>query len=583
VEVLRGPQGTLFGAGALSGAIRVITNKPDASGFHAATEDSLTTTKGGGLGGTVNVMVNAPVVQDQLAVRAVGYYDYTPGWIDNPTLGDSHTNRAEVYGGRLEARWTPTQNLELIATAAQEVSNPHDSAYVPYDSNTDTANFRVRTFNTDNDKIFNFGVTYSMPWATLTSSTSYIDRKATSSLDFSGFANLLTGLTAVSPLSDKFNTSNFVQEVRLASSQEHPFKWLIGGFYENYHLDLHETIVQDGVSGLGYPTDQLENVHIKTENTDYAGFGEASYDLTSRFTLTAGARFSHYSLTTSSAGALDGETLFDGPPSTAQQSAKNNSTTPKVSLAYKANNDVLIYALADKGFRTGNANLTSTDPFTGQKLPTSYDPDSLWNYELGTKVALLDHRLDINADVFYIDWTKIQLQVRTPSGIPYTANAGSARSKGAEIEIVGRPTRSTEIGSSLAFTDATLTAVSPGVPNAKVGDQLPGSAPFTAYLYGQYDLPVSQGANLLLRMDYSYTGREFSDLGNRDNPAALTYGKYSLVGARATLLAGNYELGMFVENLTNERGRVAARQYFLDPVQIRQTPLTVGIIFRARW
>jgi len=280
---------------------------------------------------------------------------------------------------------------------------------------------------------------------------------------------------------------------------------------------------------------------------------------------------------------LDGETLFDGPPSTAQQSAKNNSTTPKVSLAYKANNDVLIYALADKGFRTGNANLTSTDPFTGQKLPTSYDPDSLWNYELGTKVALLDHRLDINADVFYIDWTKIQLQVRTPSGIPYTANAGSARSKGAEIEIVGRPTRSTEIGSSLAFTDATLTAVSPGVPNAKVGDQLPGSAPFTAYLYGQYDLPVSQGANLLLRMDYSYTGREFSDLGNRDNPAALTYGKYSLVGARATLLAGNYELGMFVENLTNERGRVAARQYFLDPVKIRQTPLTVGIIFRARW
>ena len=166
----------------------------------------------------------------------------------------------------------------------------------------------------------------------------------------------------------------FIQEGRLASAQEHPFKWLIGVFNENYHLSDHEEIVQAGVSGLGFPTDQLENVLISTRIKDYAGFGEASYDITPGLTLTAGARWSHYSLGTATKFALEGTTLFDGPPHTSTGSAKKSAVTPKVSLAYKPSKDVLIYALADKGFRTGNANLATIDPFTGLPLPSSYGP-----------------------------------------------------------------------------------------------------------------------------------------------------------------------------------------------------------------
>jgi outer membrane receptor protein involved in Fe transport len=358
---------------------------------------------------------------------------------------------------------------------------------------------------------------------------------------------------------------------------------LIGLFYENYHFQDHETITQEGVSGLGFPTDQLENVLITTKIKDYAGFGEASYDITPGLTLTAGARWSHYSLNTATDFALEGTTLFDGPPHTQTGSASNSAATPKVSLAYKPSKGVTIYALADKGYRTGNANLTTIDPFTGQQLPSSYGPDSLWNYEIGAKLALLDHRLNINADAYYIDWKKIQLQVRTPSGIPFTANAGSARSKGVELEIVGRPTNAVELGTSLSFNDAKLTSVSAGVPAAQVGDKLPGSAPFTAYVYGQYRVPISAAGNLLLRMDYSHTGRQFSDLGNKNNPAALHYGQYSSVGARATFQSGQYELGAFVENLTNNRGRIAARNYFFEPVEVRQTPRTIGAFIRAHW
>jgi iron complex outermembrane recepter protein len=272
---------------------------------------------------------------------------------------------------------------------------------------------------------------YTLPWATLTSSTSLLKRKATSSLDFSDFANILTGLTTVSPLIDRFTTKNFIQEVRLASSGDGPFKWLIGGFYENYKLNLFEQISQQGVAGTAspyggtFPTDFLEDIGIRTKITDYAFFGEASYEIVPDLTFTAGARYSDYSLETTNLGGISGQTLFDGPPSTVVKPAKNNAVTPKVSLSYKPNKNALIYVLASKGFRTGNTNLVSPlDPFTGESLPQSFDPDTLWNYEIGAKIGMLDNRLNINATAFYIDWNKIQLQTRNSSGFPYTAKIG---------------------------------------------------------------------------------------------------------------------------------------------------------------
>lgn len=591
VEVLRGPQGTLFGAGALSGAIRVINSKPNVSEFLAAADGTLTITEGGGIGSSVNVMLNAPLVADRLAVRAVGHVDHSPGWVDNSVLMDKETNRGKSYGGRIAVTWKPTDSFELIGTAAQEVNKPHDSAYVVYGSGSDTSDFRLRTFNTDNSKILNLNATYSMSWATLTSSTSYLSRRASSLMDFSGFANLLTGLATVSPLDDRFRTNNFVQEVRLASSGDGPFKWVVGGYFEKYNFDLHETISQAGVtdipldfvSGPTFPTDYLEDTRIRTKIKDYALFGELSYEFTPGLTLIAGARYSDYSIKTRQDAAISGTTLFEGPPSTSSNSSSNSAVTPKVSLSYKPNRDVLVYALAAKGFRTGNANLATIDPFSGQALPDSYDPDALWNYEIGTKLSLLDRQLIIDAAIFYIDWKKIQLQVRTPNGIPYTDNAGSATSKGVEASIVGRPAIGVELGTTLSYSDAKLKSVEPGVPAAQVGDRLPGSAPFTAYVYGQYGFPVGEVRKISLRMDYSYSGRAFSDLGNKNNPAALSYGKNSEVGARVTINTGLFELGVFVQNLTNNRDRISARQYFLVPVEVHQRPRTFGVNLSADW
>lgn len=581
VEALKGPQGTLFGAGSLSGALRVISNKPNLTHFDAATEETVETTERGAASYQTNLMANIPLVDNKLAVRVVGYYDSLGGWVNNTTLKERNVNRAQVYGGRAEIEWAPTDNLNFLATISNEKTEPHDSPYVPYGSSNYTASNAVRNFNNDSTTIYNLTGTYTMPWATFTSVTSYLKRDAFSQIDFTGKSTRITGLTGPSPLIDTFNSGDFFQEVRLASSADHPYKWLIGGFFQNYHNIGIETIAQPGVSGLGYTTNYLEADTFTPKIVDQAVFGEASYDILPNLTATAGARYTSYSVSAGTAYGIYGTTLFDGPPGSFSRPAKYSAVTPKFSLSYTVSPTIMFYALADEGYRVGEANLVPlTDPFTGQAIPPSYKPDQLWNYEIGAKTAFWNHRLVVDADIYYIDWNSIQLQQVTGGGFVYTNNAGKARSEGVELQVTAKPVSSLEVGGSLSYNDAKLLSILPGV-SATVGDQLPGSAKLNTYIYGQYSHQLANDVGLTIRMDYSYTGKEYAYVNNYNNPSALNYGDYSTVGAQAGLSFNRYEVQLFVRNLTNSRGRISARLLYPDPVEILQTPRTVGLTFRA--
>jgi len=192
----------------------------------------------------------------------------------------------------------------------------------------------------------------------------------------------------------------------------------------------------------------------------------------------------------------------------------------------------------------------------------------------------LKHRLVVNADIYYIDWKNIQLQQVSGGGFVFVNNAGTARSEGVEAQVTAKPLPSFEVGASLSYDDATLLSVLPGV-TAKVGDQLPGSAKFNTYLYGQYRHTLSNWGELTLRMDYSYTGKEYSYLDNYNNPAALSYGDYSNVGAQAGLSFDRYEVQLFVRNLADLRGRIGARTLYPSAQEILETPRTVGLTLRA--
>jgi len=581
VEVLKGPQGTLFGAGALSGAIRVITNKPDATRFEAATEDTVDATKGGDVGYATNWMVNAPLVKDQLAIRAVGYYDHIGGWIENPELGQKNGNHANIYGGRAELSWTPTDNFKLLATFGDEITHPNDSNYLPYGSTSYVANNLIRNYNNDNTKVYNLLATYALNWVTLTSSTSYVQRDAFSQIDFTGAAHAVTGLNNVAPLTDEFHNHNFVQEVRLASASEHPFKWLIGAYVQQYRYHNTELISQAGVADLGYSTNYLEAFHTDAQVNELAGFGEVSYDILQNLTLSAGARYSHISSPTTVDFGIYGATLFDGNSRQLLRSSSYNKLTPKFDISYKPDKDVLVYALAAEGYRAGSINLTpSTDPITGQAIPQSYQPDQLWNYELGVKASAFDQKLAVTADIYYIDWSKIILSQVSGGGFYFVGNAGTAHVKGAEFQITAKPVKSIEFGTSLAYNYGRLISVGPGV-QATPGDTLPGSAPFTGYAYAEYKVPLTGEANLAFRADYSYIGKEFSYLNNENNPAAQRYGDYSTVGGQITLHTGPYDFMIFSRNLADSRGRTGARVLYPAAQEILQTPRIVGFTFRA--
>lgn len=580
VEVLKGPQGTLFGAGALSGVLRVITNKPNFSKVEAATELTAETTKGGEAGYQTNFMINLPIVNDSLAIRAVGSYASLGGWIDNTFTGRKDVNRVKAYGGRVAIGWKPVDNLDLVASVMHESSKPRELNYEPDGGVKYTSANEVRQFNNSNMTLYSLTANLEMPWATLTSSSSYLRRRAKLQRDFTGIARRVTRLPAPGSLVNQTRSRNYNQEIRLASNGDGPFKWLVGAFFEDYRIRLPELISQPGVKGLGYSTDFLEAAIFGAKISDQAAFGEVSYEAVPGLTFTAGARYGHYKVGTDSSTAIFGPTLFEGAPKTFARTAKYNKATPKFSVSYNATPDIMLYGLAAQGYRSGHANLVlDTDPVSGQALPVLYKPDQLWNYEIGIKSAFFDRNLIFNASLYYIDWSDIQLQQQSASYF-YVDNSGDARSKGVEVQVTARPVPPLEIGGSLSYTDAKLRSVIAGT-QATPGDRLPGSAKWNVFLYGQYTHELSDNSSLAFRMNYSYVSKSYSNLQNFGNPAALTYGKYGNVDAQTTLTFGPYEAQFYVRNLTNSSKRIAAFLVFPPTLEVLQRPRTMGLTFRA--
>jgi iron complex outermembrane receptor protein len=583
VEVLRGPQGTLFGSGAMAGAIRIITNKPDLNNFSTKTETTLESTDGGGLSAGASAAINLPLIADRLAIRLVGYYRHDGGWIDNHFTGDNDVNRQDTVGGRALVAWVPIDQLTINGFVSYQNDRPHDSAYVAYGSRDFVSNDEAPQIARDHLTTYSVSAAYSMPIATVTSISTYSTRTDFISRDFTpivegSFGSL--GVMGPAQFADFGPSKTAVEELRLASSLEGPWHWLVGLFYLHNQRDVGESLYIPGAGALlaplGFPSDHLFSALSDIPSTEKAVFGEVSYAFSSKWTATAGARAFHNDLeqTTSAEG------IFNGGDSLVSRAKSESAITPKYALAYEAAPNVHLYGQAAKGYRVGQNNLTPpTDPTSHLPIPQSYQPDSLWNYEVGLKSTWLDRRAVLNLAVYDIEWKNIQLQATSASHYNFIDNAGQARSRGVELELRLQPVRPLELGISGAYTDATLNQVNPGVA-ALPGDRLPGTPRFSVSDFAQWTFFAGAPTNAFLRFEHSYQGLAYSDL---DNPTALRFGNYHVFGARSGVYVGALELDLSVENVFNRYAYQNAVELPIGPSAIPLRPRTAGLTVRSNF
>jgi outer membrane receptor protein involved in Fe transport len=535
VEILRGPQGTLYGSGSLGGTIRFLFNRPTMDGFSATVDGSLASTRKGSASGSGDLIVNAPL-GDKVALRAVGSYSHGGGYVDqmflfkragahgpavNANPADivdgapiiepkKNVNSDDIYFGRVSLRATPTENLDLQLNYQYQHTDVGGSGGVnPGYNGNDRYQGSQRLLDPlkSDTHLINLDGNLDFGFATLTSSSSYFDEKVVASRDntgageTSGYGVFYVGSPRfIEEAIDHNRYKGYVEEVRLASSGKTPLQYVLGAFFQDTkrHLDLDDIMPgysawrrAAGTNPFGpfpLPADfQLPNNErdfLTTETQrfrEFALFGELTYNITDRWQVTGGARFFWQRFRDQASFLLPQAEILFGPGSgsaVGDSLSKTSDHIFKANTSYEVIDNVRFYATFSQGFRRGGANaLPVVGPFAERADLNTYKADKINNYELGLK-GRLGRTLSFSTAIFQIDWKDVQLPLVTvASGQPFVANGGRARSRGFEFESNWQVTDALSVTLGYAYADAKLTdSFEIRTLNASLTDQLGGIA-----------------------------------------------------------------------------------------------------------
>lgn len=581
VEVLRGPQGTLFGSGAMGGAVKIINRKPDASRLEANFDTSLATTDGGSGSYDVKGTLNLPLVDDVLALRGSMYSFHEGGFIDNVVRAENNVDDVDTRGARVMLEYAPDERLTALLTGTYQDDESGAASIALLDS-SDGDRYTIDTPKPERafdgvTRVLNLAIDYDFEWAKLVSSTSYYSRDGRIARDWTEYWQGTVRFDGPVTDVEYSETETYSQELRLASAGEGRLQWLAGMFYTDQDVLVDFLRTQVGSEqAIGAPDDVLSHIVIAPKTREIAFFGELSYDVTQHLTLTTGARWfeNRADFSSSRSGYLSGRQT---PP----RSTREDAVTPKFAALYRFNDRLSVYAQATQGYRVGQNNFSLIDdPASGFVPPAYFESDSLWNYELGLKTVAAGW-LHLNAAVYYIDWSDIQFTVGGSTGT-FTDNAGMATSKGFELELQGRPTDWLELGLAVAYTDATLDSVAEDVSEAEPG-RLPGSTEWASREFVQFNYRGLIGdGTTYLRLAHQYTGEKAATLGRGGfDPVGITTDAYSKIDLRAGFATDRYDVSLFVDNLTNDDASLAPRRIpFTADATTRLRPRTVGVGFR---
>jgi outer membrane receptor protein involved in Fe transport len=568
VEVLRGPSGTLYGQGSLGGTIKVLTNDPDLNLVEGSMRASASSTQDGSPSYSADAMVNIPIIEDTLAVRGVLSFERIGGYVDIPNMNLKDGNSVDSISGRLKVLYQATEKLRISLAfwgnnTKTGFTNRMDGINPYYANDTGFGQSPV------NYKLFTGNIEYDLGFADLLSTTGYLNQG--------------TNLIAIGsqPTFGTYNIATlgrahaFSQEVRLTSKTDGLINYVAGAFYR--HSDYASN--QDfSVTIPGF----LATTNNKTSSVGWAVYGEVSANLLGgRLIPTIGGRYFHEHRT------LDGTSIFTvfTPPSTTvsgdTRDGNNAAFTPRFNLAYHVTDNGMFYAEIAKGFRSGavqsNASVQALG-LLGIAASTALGPDTLWNYEVGTKWKFLDNTLQVEAALYNFNWKKAQLQF-SPAGINGIISAGDVQGRGADLTLVYlTPIEGLRLSAVANINSTELQDVQPAItallPWLADGKQLPGTPRFTGSLNVDYIAPLGNSPYMLnLIGRYTYNSKQ------KDIVTGMDAANLNLLSFRAGISDDTKSLMFFVENATNERGPAAVDSgRYVTPF-----PRQIGVTFEQRF
>ena len=583
IEILRGPQGTLYGASTMGGLLKYVSVVPDMTAFGATARAGIVSTSGGGVGYDAAAAVNAPLSDDKAALRVSGFYTHDGGFIDNLANGRDDVNEAEVYGGRADLLLKPADKLTLrLAAFAQDIDRDGTASAdfslasgEPIDSDLDQRRLRVEPFGQE-FRLVSGTLDYDFGDAALTSISSYQTVRSHAITDVSAFFGPALGAAGIVlgsiDVLKKNETDKFTQELRLAATGS-LLDWSIGAFYTDEDSDQFQKLNASTPDGAVFPVNLL-TVQLPSTYEEYAGFGTLTWHATAKLDFTGGLRYAHNSQAFEQIGS---GALISSVP---ERRDSDSILTYLATIRYRASDNLMSYLRYATGYRPGGPNVVLND-LSGQPLASpTFAADELRSYEAGIKTTTADGHFGVDASVYFIKWDDLQINA-VRNGLGVVDNAAAAESKGAELTLTLVPTPQLALVAALAYIDAELSEDAPDLGGLE-GDRLPDTPDFTGSLAADYNFELG-GREAFLGATVRHVTDRVSSYDASPGSPQYDLPEYTTVDLRTGVQLGAARLQLYVKNAFDERGQLSATTAFSalgGPVWVSLVqPRTIGLNF----
>jgi iron complex outermembrane recepter protein len=598
IEVLRGPQGTLYGANSEGGLLKFVTTTPVLGSFSGAAEATGESVAHGGKGGDVRAVVNLPL-GDKVAFRLSGFDQDVAGYIDDPLRGKSGVNDGHKYGGRASLLAAPTEDLSIRLTATSQQSRYNGTNTVDVNPVTlqplhgdltqdrfisEPSSFKYENYNATID--WNAGPLSVLSTTSYGILNSYTVTDATSAIlippttTFGEFLDANFGGPLGGFQDNSADLKKFTQEIRLSSPGSDRLEWQVGGYYtrETGRLLQHLNAVQLP-SGASSGLASMEIVTLDSTYKEWAAFANLTYHFNSQFDIQAGGRWStnEQGVSESITGLLVPSQIFGTP-------SKGNVFTYSVAPRWHVDANTMVYARVATGYRPGGPNVLP--PIAPPSVPREYGADKTVNVEVGIRSTQLDGLLSMDVAAFHVDWKDIQVfEIVDNTGI--NGNGGKARSQGLEWTLGYVPVHGLTLTWTGAYTDAKLTSPAPAV-NANSGDPLPYAPKWGTSLDGEYDWAAFASYKAFVGARWSYVGARSTDFASSAAaiPGQVALPSYNTVDARVGLEDARYRVTVYGKNLGDSRGitsYVSSGAPGLAGELTVSQPRTIGVTLSAKF